>query len=140
MEDENKNVLFYLVEIFPHTLRPARNRLRKAWKRVFPDFKGRAPELPSLSFGSWVGGDRDGHPFVTSEVTATTLSSLREAAIEIHDRFLAELEQNLTFNEYTHAVLRRSLIFWNGEVSRRNTWKSPGASAFMQFGNHCKTV
>lgn len=104
VEDENKNVLFYLVEIFPHTLRPARNRLRKAWKRVFPDFKGRAPELPSLSFGSWVGGDRDGHPFVTSEVTATTLSSLREAAIEIHDRFLAELEQNLTFNEYTHAV------------------------------------
>ncbi len=104
VEDENRNLLFYLVEIFPHTLQPAQKRLSNAWKKVFPVYRGEAPSLPQLSFGSWVGGDRDGHPFVTHTVTSETLLTLREAAVEIHDRFLNEVEQNLTFNEYTHLV------------------------------------
>lgn len=102
--DENRNLLYYLIEIFPHTLQPAQKRLRNAWKKVFPDYRGEAPSLPHLSFGSWVGGDRDGHPFVTHTVTSETLLTLREAAVEIHDRFLDKVEQNLTFNEYTHLV------------------------------------
>ncbi len=104
VEDENRNLLYYLVEIFPHTLQPAQKRLRNAWKKVFPDYRGEEPSLPRLSFGSWVGGDRDGHPFVNHGVTAETLLTLRESAIEIHDSFLSEVEQNLTFNEYTHLV------------------------------------
>jgi phosphoenolpyruvate carboxylase len=37
-----------------------------------------------LHFGSWIGGDRDGNPFVTSEITAQTLTVLRHAALDAH--------------------------------------------------------
>ncbi len=37
-----------------------------------------------LHFGSWIGGDRDGNPFVTTEVTAQTLTILRQAALDAH--------------------------------------------------------
>lgn len=56
--------------------------LREAVAEVCP---GVEPDLGGmLSFGSWMGGDRDGHPYVTPEITAQTLRWLRSAAIERH--------------------------------------------------------
>lgn len=37
-----------------------------------------------LRFGSWMGGDRDGHPYVTPEITEQTLRWLRTAALQKH--------------------------------------------------------
>jgi phosphoenolpyruvate carboxylase len=56
--------------------------LRSALQNCYP---GHQFELPVfLRFGSWMGGDRDGNPNVTAEVTAKTLLWLRESAIEQH--------------------------------------------------------
>ena len=35
-------------------------------------------------FGTWIGGDRDAHPFVTPEVTAASLKIMRDTAVEAH--------------------------------------------------------
>lgn len=51
-----------------------------------------------LSFGSWIGGDRDGHPGVTAAITAETLGWLREAAIEMHISACNELFGSLSFS------------------------------------------
>jgi phosphoenolpyruvate carboxylase len=39
---------------------------------------------PCLTFGSWIGGDRDGHPGVTARVTRETVTWLRREAIVFH--------------------------------------------------------
>ena len=51
-----------------------------------------------LSFGSWIGGDRDGHPGVTASITAETLSWLRAAAIEFHVGTCNDLFGSLSFS------------------------------------------
>lgn len=56
--------------------------LRKALRRYYPAGEFRIPTF--LHFGSWVGGDRDGHPGVTAQVTHRTLIMLRDSAIEQH--------------------------------------------------------
>ena len=49
--------------------------LRQALAEYYP--KVRSPQTPIIRYGSWIGGDRDGNPFVTPEITRQTLTMLR---------------------------------------------------------------
>jgi phosphoenolpyruvate carboxylase len=52
---------------------------------VAEEYPGHAPAVPRfLRFGSWIGGDRDGHPFVTVDVTRKSLTLYRQAGIRQH--------------------------------------------------------
>ena len=70
--------------------------LRHALEEVYPGDKISSPSL--ISFGSWMGGDRDGHPFVTPEITQQTLQWLREAAIERHLEECSRLIESLSLS------------------------------------------
>ena len=95
---ELRNVTHYLEEVFPNALPVLDARLRAAWAEM--GFEAAAlddPErLPRLGFGNWVGGDRDGHPLVTAEVTAATLQHLRASALILLRQRLSALAARLS--------------------------------------------
>ncbi len=100
LPSELRNVLHYLTNVFPEVLGILDRRLSLAWEEVGldPKYMKDFRNYPKLSFGNWVGGDRDGHPFVTSKVTSDTLNSLRLYAFIIIRRELTKLVKNLSFS------------------------------------------
>ena len=69
------SIMPVLWEVVPDVLKD----LRQALAEFYPGQAFRVP--PFLRFASWIGGDRDGHPGVTAEVTEQTLVWLRKAAV-----------------------------------------------------------
>jgi len=99
VESELRNVLHYFINIFPELIPVLDRRLLQAWRYHGFDeqllYDKRA--YPRIRFGDWVGGDRDGHPFVTAELTRYTLQRLRLNAFVVLKRKLVSLVRHLSF-------------------------------------------
>jgi phosphoenolpyruvate carboxylase len=91
IDAELQNALHYLREVFPEALTRAHIHLREAWIAAGYDPTSVDGLPPLIRFGTWIGGDRDGHPFVTADVTAKALRALRLNALRVHRRALESL-------------------------------------------------
>lgn len=102
VSSELANVLHYLMNVFPDLVLNLDRRLAIAWDAMGFDPKliEDVDNLPKISFGNWVGGDRDGHPLVTPEVTKNTLYTLRLNALVVIRRQLRKLQKNLSLFYY----------------------------------------
>ena len=97
---ELRNAIHYLRDLFPAAVNRLDLNFSEAWRDAgFPlEALRAAGNIPRLSFGTWIGGDRDGHPLVTPEVTERTLVQLRHAAFDLLRGELAELSTKLTLS------------------------------------------
>lgn len=100
VESELDNAIHYLRDVFPVVIPKLDNRLRQAWEEIGfdPELVDAPDELPRLSFGNWIGGDRDGHPLVTAEVTRETLGKLTESALKVMEKYLGVLLERLSLS------------------------------------------
>ncbi|MFQ3240918.1 MAG: phosphoenolpyruvate carboxylase [Lentimonas sp.] len=126
VKDELDNLLYYLREVFPSVFTLLDDNLQNAWQETWPE---EAPldndQLPNLHFGSWVGGDRDGHPLVTAQVTEETLTTMRETAVQIIRTRLEDLAQKLTLTEARSTcptAVFEQINAWGGDSSNQEPW------------------
>ena len=76
--EEARSVIFYLEELYSDVLPDLLDDLAAHVSRLGVTLR---PDARPVRFGTWVGGDRDGNPSVTPEVTMDVLSTLRAAAV-----------------------------------------------------------
>jgi phosphoenolpyruvate carboxylase len=98
LESELENVLHYFYKVFPEVMPMLDYRLVQAWKETGfdPGLIRDATVFPTITFGNWVGGDRDGHPLVTAEVTTFTLRAFRLHAMKLLVARLDELSERVS--------------------------------------------
>jgi phosphoenolpyruvate carboxylase len=103
---ERLNALYYFRERFPVILEQLDDRFRCAWEKTgyAAESPLKAADYPQLRFGSWVGGDRDGHPLVTAGVTRDTLRELRHNALAVLDERLARTQKRLGLSSFGQTV------------------------------------
>ncbi|MDB5309125.1 MAG: Phosphoenolpyruvate carboxylase [Gemmataceae bacterium] len=95
-----------LLDVVPKVYR----HLEAALDRVYP---GREWHVPAfLQFGSWIGGDRDGHPHVTHDVTAEAVRLQQQTVLRYYLRRVDDLGRRLSHSDRFVTVgpaLRESL-------------------------------
>jgi phosphoenolpyruvate carboxylase len=103
---ELRDAIHYLRDLFPQALDRLDLHFTEAWRDAgFPlELLRSAGNIPRLSFGTWIGGDRDGHPLVTPEVTRQALSMLRAGALQLLHRELVQLQTQLTLSRHHNDV------------------------------------
>src|ERR1700759_816994 len=79
---------------------------------------------PMLSFGSWIGGDRDGNPFVTQDVTISAITDAREHVLAYYREQVQSLFDLLTSSVHqvdTSVALRKKLEGYLAQTSHAAT-------------------
>ncbi len=95
--DEVKTTLYFVGQVFWRALPEIYDILDQSLAKHYP---GLSVSHPWFRLASWIGGDRDGNPNVTAEVTAETLHLHRGLAIENHRHTLQELSRQISISSH----------------------------------------
>ena len=92
VKDEVSTVIWYLETRLVDAAEAAREALVRSFQEVYgEDQTDSVRTATPLSMGNWVGGDRDGNPFVTPEITLATARRASHAILGRYETRLREL-------------------------------------------------
>jgi phosphoenolpyruvate carboxylase len=91
--DEALSLTWYLENVFYKAIPQIIDSLAKGLGVALSDWKNNR----LVVIGFWPGGDRDGNPFVTTEITLKVAARLRESILKCYYREAHQLRRRLTF-------------------------------------------
>ncbi|MFD1605050.1 phosphoenolpyruvate carboxylase [Flavobacterium artemisiae] len=114
--DEAVSLIWYLENVFYETSGEIVHYLQKNI------LNGNAIQNQLIKLGFWPGGDRDGNPFVTTEITLKVADRLRTSILKCYYIEMRNLKRKLTFSDVDTLVadlehkLYRSVFYSKGEI------------------------
>jgi phosphoenolpyruvate carboxylase len=92
VKDEVSTVIWYLETRLVDAAEAAREALVRSYKEAYgEDAADRVKTSAPLTIGNWVGGDRDGNPFVTPDITLATARRASHAILGRYETRLRDL-------------------------------------------------
>jgi phosphoenolpyruvate carboxylase len=99
--DEARNAVYYLADLYAEAAPDVLSDLSDT-------LAGLGAPLPAtarpLTFGTWIGGDRDGNPYVSADVTMQVLTIQHEHGIRGAERAVTRLAEELSISRRITAV------------------------------------
>lgn len=111
--DEAKSLMWYLEHVFYHSV----SNIHQYIKNNI--FDGEEFTNPLINLGFWPGGDRDGNPFVTTEITLKTAQGLRSNVIRNYYRDIRKLRRRLTFKGVESIAAEIEIKLYNSIFSKK---------------------
>ncbi|GEL08581.1 phosphoenolpyruvate carboxylase [Salisediminibacterium halotolerans] len=132
--DEVKNGLYYFDQTLFDVLPAVHQELEEQFEEYYPNEEITVPNF--IHFGSWIGGDRDGNPFVTTDVTWQTLNLQRDLVLRKYDEALTELMKR--FSQSTTRVdvdpeFISAMEKYEKEYLRKNDTWPIGAEVYRRY-------
>lgn len=114
--DEAVSLIWYLENVFYQT---TGEMLQYIQKNIY---KNQPISNPIINLGFWPGGDRDGNPFVTTEITLKVADRLRTSILKCYYNDIRKLKRKLTFSGIDTIIAEleykvyRSVFYSTGEI------------------------
>ncbi|MEU4558960.1 phosphoenolpyruvate carboxylase [Actinoplanes sp. NPDC023936] len=99
--DEARNAVYYLKDLYAEAAPQVLDDLAETLRRLGVET---APTSRPLTFGTWIGGDRDGNPFVTPAVTRDVLLIQHEHGIQATEKAMDKLIDELSVSRRLRGV------------------------------------
>ncbi|MDA1191240.1 MAG: phosphoenolpyruvate carboxylase, partial [Candidatus Poribacteria bacterium] len=94
VSDEVRNALYFFRTTIMSAVPYLHDDFRAALAEAYPGHTFQIP--PFIKYRTWVGGDRDGNPNVTPDITWQTILSQKQVALNIYLARIAEIQRVFT--------------------------------------------
>jgi len=117
--DEAVSLCWYLENVFYHAAPEIITRLTQGLQLSLKEWKN----FNLIRIGFWPGGDRDGNPFVTSDITLKVAARLKETILKCYYREARQLKRRLTFRGIDQRMLEVEQKIYNAIYDPANGYQ-----------------
>lgn len=109
--DEAVSLIWYLENVFYQSVSSVYNYIQSNI------FDNQPIDNEIINLGFWPGGDRDGNPFVTTEITLNVAKRLKQSILKNYYRDIRRLKRRLTFAGVEEAISELEKILFENSVN-----------------------
>ena len=129
--DEALSIIFYLRYVYYDTIGELYKKLKQSFGSESFDIHQDVFQL-----GFWPGGDRDGNPFVTADVTLKVANELRNSILKNYYNHLKDLRRRLSFRGVSEILEKLSNELYNNIFKNENSISSETILKYLSEAEH----